>query len=124
MAKSIHDDILDAAFDELIANGNEINVCSQEPTTYAEAHTTYKLAQHVLAGGDYSKANGDVSGRKVTVAQQADIEVLANGTATHIAITDTINSTLLLVTTCTSQVLTDGNTVTIPAFDDEIADPT
>ena len=124
MAKSINDDVLDAAFDYLADNGNEMNVCSAEPTTYTQAHATYMLAQHALTSADYAKADGDTSGRKVTIAEQADISVTNSGDATHIAIVDTVNSKLLLVTTCTSQTLTAGNTVTVPAFDDEIADPT
>lgn len=127
MAKSIHNDVLDAALDE-IATGNEINVCSAQPTTYAEAHTTYMLAQHAMTigdgSGDYTVGDGDASGRKVAVTQQADITITNSGTATHVAIVDTATSTLLLVTTCTAQALTAGNTVTIPTFDDEIADPT
>ena len=127
MAKSINDTVLDGALD-VIATGTEITVCSAQPTTYAEAHTTYMLATHVLTAGDgngdFTIANGDSSGRKVTVTQQADITITNSGTATHVAITVTGTSTLLLVTTCTSQALTSGNTVTIPAFDDEIADPT
>lgn len=126
MAKSIHDDVLDAALD-VIATGNEIVVCSAQPTTYAEAHTTYMLVTHVMTAGDgngdYTIGNGDASGRKVAVTQQANITITNSGTATHVAITDTGNSKLLLVTTCTSQALTAGNTVTIPTFDDEIADP-
>jgi len=122
MAKSIHDDVLDAALDA-IAAADEIVVCSAQPTTYVEAHTTYMLANHTLTSGDFTNANGDTSGRKVTVAQQADITITNSGTATHVALTDTGNAKLLLVTTCTSQSLTSGNTVTIPAFKDEIADP-
>lgn len=121
MAKMVADAVLDAALDK-IATGTILTVCSQEPTTRAEATATYKLADVVIDSGGFSKANGDTNGRKVTIAQQADVPVDANGTATHIAICD--GTTLLLVTTCTSQVLTSGNTVTIPAFDDEIADPT
>jgi hypothetical protein len=34
------------------------------------------------------------------------------------------NSKLLYVTTCTSQSLTSGGTVTVPAWDIEIADAT
>lgn len=120
MAKWINDSVLDAALD-LIATGTILTVCSAQPTNRTEAVTTYKLADVVIDSGDFSKANGDTNGRKVTVAQQADIPVDTNGTATHIAICDGTN--LLLVTTCTSQVLTAGNTVTVPAFDDEIADP-
>ena len=123
MAKAIHDDVLDAALEYLQTNGDEIVVCDTEPTTYAEAHTTYMLANHALAGGDYTIANGDVSGRKVTIAEQAGITVTNSGTAGFVCITDTVSSALLLKTTCTPQALTAANTVTIPAFDDEIADP-
>jgi hypothetical protein len=124
MAKAIHDDILDSALNDLKADGNEIVVCETEPTTYLEAHTTYMLANHVLAAGDYTVSNGDTNGRKVRIAEQAGIAVTNSGTAGFVCITDTVGSRLLLKTTCTPQALTAGNTVTIPAFDDEIADPT
>ena len=120
MAKWINDSVLDAALDK-IATGTILTVCSAQPTTRAEAVTTYKLADVVIDAGDFTKCNGDTNGRKVRVAQQTDVPVDTGGTATHIAICD--GTDLLLVTTCTSQVLTAGNTVTIPAFDDEIADP-
>ena len=123
MAKSIHNDVLDAALEYIESTGDEINVCSAQPTTYAEAHATYMLAQHTMTDADYTVGDGDSSGRKVAVAQQADITITNSGTATHVAITDTGESKLLLVTTCTSQALTSGNTVTVPTFDDEIADP-
>lgn len=122
MAKSATDAVLDGTLD-IIATGTLITVCNAEPTTYTEAATTYKLATHVLAGGDFSKANGDTSGRKITVAQQAAITIDDSGTATHVAISTTSGSLLRVVTTCTSQVLTAGGTVTIPAFDFEISDP-
>ena len=120
MAKWINDSVLDAALDK-IATGTILTVCSQQPTTRAEAVTTYKLADVVIDAGDFIKSNGDTNGRKVRVAQQTDVPVDTSNTATHIAICD--GTDLLLVTTCTSQQLTAGNTVTIPAFDDEIADP-
>ena len=125
MAKSVLNDVLDAMLDE-IALGTELNVCSTEPTTRTEAVTTYSLADVVLTagdgGGDYTIADGDTSGRKVTVAQQATITVDTSGTALHIALTDATR--LLYVTTCTSQALTAPNTVTVPAWDIEVADPT
>jgi hypothetical protein len=120
MTKWANDSVMDAALDK-IATGTILTVCSAQPTTRTEAVTTYKLADVVIDSGDFSKANGDTNGRKVTIAQQADIPVDTTGTATHIAICD--GSNLLLVTTCTSQALTSGNTVTVPAFDDEISDP-
>jgi len=83
----------------------------------------YALANISMAGGDFTKANGDTSGRKVTVAQKADVSIHTTGDATHVALVDDDNKDLPLVTTCTTQTLTAGGTVTIPMFDDEIADP-
>jgi len=124
MAKSMHNDVADAMLDK-IATGNLMIACSAEPTTRAEAVTTYALADVAMTvgdgNGDYTIADGDTSGRKVTMSQKTGVTVDTSGTATHIAIVD--GTTLLLVTTCTSQVLTSGNTVTFPAWDDEIADP-
>lgn len=127
MAKACHDDVLDALLNYVADNTKRITVCSQQPTTYAEGNATYKLADvdttEGAGNGDFTIANGDTSGRKLTVAQQADVPVDSTGSATHIALLDVDNSKLLYVTTCTSQTITSGNTVTIPAFDIEVADP-
>lgn len=120
MAKWANDSVLDALLDA-VAAGTILTVCSAQPTTRTEAVTTYKLADVTINSGDFSKANGDTNGRKTTIAAQADVPVDTTGTATHIAVCD--GSNLLYVTTCTSQVLTSGNTVTIPAWDIEVADP-
>ena len=122
MAKSVHDTVLDGAFD-ILDQANLMIACSAEPTTRTEAVTTYALADVAMTiNTDYTKANGDTSGRKVTVAAKSTVTVDASGTATHIALVDGTN--LLYVTTCTSQALTSGNTVNFPAWDIEIADPT
>ena len=127
MAKSVTDAVLDAALDHVADAGDRLFVCSSEPTNYTEASSTYMLAQHTMTegdgGGDYTIANGDTSGRKLTVSQQADISITNSGTAGHVCIADSVGTVLLIVTTCTSQALTSGNTVTVPAFDMEIADP-
>lgn len=121
MAKSVHDTVLDGALD-IIDNATNMTVCNAQPTTKTEADTTFKLADVVMAPGDFTDANGDTSGRKVTVAAKSAVPVDTTGTATHVALTDATN--LLYVTTCTSQALTAGNTVNFPAWDIEIADPT
>ena len=79
----------------------------------------------VIDGADFTKANGDTSGRKVTVAAQSGVLIDASGTANHIALVRVGDSTLLYVTTCTSQALTakGSNTVNFPAWDIEFADP-
>ena len=120
MGKAVHDNVLDAMLDK-IATATLLTVCSAQPTTLAEATTTYKLADVAVDASDFTKANGDVSGRKVTIAQQTAVPIDTTGTATHVALTD--GSILLEVTTCTSQSLTSGGTVTVPAWDIEVADP-
>lgn len=121
MAKSVHDDVLDGALNTIKNNANLMVACSAEPTTRTEAVTTYALADVAMASGDFTVANGDTSGRKVTVAAKSAVAIDTTGTATHVALVDATR--LLYVTTCTSQALTSGGTVDFPAWDVEIADP-
>ena len=119
MAKIVTDAMLDGGLDKM-ALCTTLTVCAGQPTSYADI-AVKALATVVIDGSDFTKANGDTSGRKVTVGTQIDMSITATGTADHIAIDD---GTDYVITTCTSQALTSGNTVTTPAFDIEIADPT
>lgn len=115
---------MDGALD-VIATATRMIACSAQPTTYTEANATYALADVTMAGGDFTKANGDTSGRKVTMGAKSGVLIDASGTATHVALVRVSDSTLVYVTTCTSQALTanGSNTVNFPAWDIEIADP-
>jgi len=121
MAKKVSDAVLDGALD-IIAAATELYICTAEPADRAAAISTSLISAHTLASGDFSKANGDTNGRKITVAEQANLPITVSGTATHIVLCTA--TALVLASTCTSQALTSGGTVTVPAFDDEIADPT
>ena len=125
MAKFINDVVLDAQL-EKVATGTNIHLCSSQPTTKTEADTTYQLASSTLTtgdgNGDYTIANGDVNGRKITISQQTGINVDNSGTGTHLAIVDATN--VLLVTTITSQAVTAATTITFNAFDYSTSDPT
>lgn len=120
MSKWSNDSVMDAALD-VIAGANQMIVCSAQPANRTEAVSTYALADVSMSSGDFAKANGDTSGRKLTVAQKSGIPVDNTGTATHIALVDGTN--LIYVTTCTSQPLTAGNTITVNSWKAEIADP-
>ena len=120
MAKKVHDDVLDAMLDK-IGTATLMIATDAEPADRAAA-VTNSLADAVMTGGDFTNANGDTSGRKVTVAQKASQAIDATGNANHINLVDA--SILLYVTTCTTQALTSGGTVTFPAWDIEVADPT
>lgn len=85
--------------------------------------TARQLADAVMAGGDFTKADGGTSGRKTSVAQKSGVTVDVSGTADHVALLDTANRRLLYVTTATAQALTAGNTLTMNGWDIEIADP-
>jgi len=123
MAKFIHDDVLNAALNYIKSNASKMYACSALPTTYNEATSTYALADVAVASGDFTLADGDASGRKVTVGAKSGVTVDTSGTITHIAIVDDTNSKLLLVTTVTSRAVLASDKIDIPAFDDEIADP-
>lgn len=127
MSKWANDTIMDAALG-VVDDATLICVCSQQPATYAEASSTYKLASTTLTAGagngDFTLADGDSSGRKITISQKSNISIASSGTATHVALCVSGSSTLLYVTTCTSQVLTAGGTVTVPSWRIEISDPT
>ena len=122
MGKTVNDAVLDGALDIIKNNVVTISVCSSEPTTRTEADATYMLAKKTITGAEFTHANGDTSGRKTTCAQQSAISITNTGTALHVALYAA--AVLYYVTTCTSQALTAGGTVTIPAWDIEIADPT
>jgi hypothetical protein len=124
MAKAVHDDVLDGAFD-VLDQANLMIACSAQPTSRTEAVTTYALADVAMTvNTDYTKANGDSSGRKVTVAAKSTVLIDVSGQATHVALVD--GTRLLYVTQCSAQDLTanGSNTVNFPAWDIEIADPT
>ena len=118
MAKFQIDAMLDAALAYISSNATELYVCTAQPTDRANAIAT------ALAGpatpSFTGPVNGDTSGRKLTVDQEPDISIGSSGDATHIALCS--GTLLLYVTTCTLQTLTSGGTVTVPAWDIEIAD--
>lgn len=126
MGKAAPDSTLDAMPTEIATAEREV-VCSAEPANFAGVAAVTLADDPVTPGdgnGDFTIGDGDTDGRKVTVAQQADVPIDASGDATHVALVDDTNSKLIYVTTCTLQSLTSGGTVTVPAWDVEVADPT
>lgn len=125
MAKKYDDTVLDGSL--LVAdNATTMHATSAEPANHAGIAAVSLADIAMTAGngnGDYTIANGDTSGRKLTVLAQSGVVIDNTGTATHVVGTD--GTTLLWCTTCTSQALTAAGTVDFPAFDVmEINDPT
>jgi hypothetical protein len=122
MAKACSDNYMDAML-ALIDDATTLHVTSAQPANHAGIAAVSLADVTLTAGagnGDYTLANGDTNGRKLTVAQQSSVPIDNSGTATHVVLTDGTN---IYVTTCTSQALTSGGTVTVPAWDIEVADP-
>ena len=118
----INDRVLDSGLTILDTEANRLDICSQEPVTYAGATTTYTLGNKTsLSVG--APADRTPNGRKVTVAGITDGTVTGTGTASHWAVVDTVNSRLLATGSLSaSQAVTSGNAFTLAAFDIGIPD--
>ncbi len=110
----LSDDVLDGGLDVLDTATTTLHICSQEPTTLAEANSTYTLGNKtsLSIGAPADRTGG---GREVTIASFSDGSVTADGTATHYAI---IDATRLLATNSlsASQAVINGNTFSLAAF--------
>lgn len=112
----MNDELFDQGLDYADTNGTRLDICSQEPTNYTEATSTYSLGNATVNCG--VTEDGAVDGRKVTVpaVTGTDGSVTASGTATHWALTD--GSAVLIATgaLASSQAVTSGNNWTSSAF--------
>lgn len=128
MAKFAPDAVMDGAL-TVIALADEMWVCSAQPANYAG------IAAVALAGpialtpgdgnGDFTFADGTVSGRRVNVTAQTGATVTDTGDATHIVLaTGGATDLIRYITTCTLQTLTSGNTVNVGTWGVEFRDPT
>jgi len=120
---TINDRVLDNGLTILDLEANRVDICSQEPASYAEATSTYTLGnQTSISIG--APADRSAGGREVTMAASSGGAVTATGTATHYAIADTTNSRLLVTGSLTaSQAVTTGNTFSLEALSVGIPDP-
>ena len=119
----IDDFVLDAAVSVFSADTENLYITSQEALTYTDAQTTYKLGTKATPGFT-GPADGDASGRKITINAITDGTVDATGTASHWALTDNSATRLLAAgALASSQDVTSGNTFTLTAFDIEFPDP-
>ena len=117
----IADYVLDAALSKLDTEANRLDICTQEPTTYAEATSTYTCGNKTsLSVG--APTDRTPNGRKVVVAAITDGTVTGTATASHWAIVDTGNSRLLATGALAPQAVTSGNTFTLGTIDIGIPD--
>lgn len=131
VTKWSNDSMMDAGLGWIKSNGPKMYVCtasisSASVPTYAKVTSTAALTGAITTSlASVSIAAGDTSGRKLAVPQKASVTVTGSGTAARICLVNSSGSgTVAYVTTCTSQALVSGNTVTIPTWDIELRDPT
>lgn len=123
MTKRADNSFYDAALNVLKNGSIRMTACSAAPADYAGI-AAVSLATATMAPSDFTIANGDTSGRKVTMAAKSGISISTSGTATHVVLHDN-TANLHYVTECTPLVLTagPGNTVNFPAWKVEILAP-
>ena len=98
------------------ATSNRVTVLSGVSGTpvLTDITTTYNLASGAMtAGTDQPLSAGTGDSWLATMAAKTGISITTSGTATHVAID---NGTDFVITTCTSQALTSGGTVTVPSW--------
>lgn len=117
----ISDEIFDQGLDYADANGTRIDICSAEPTTYAQATSTNSLGNKTGLNTGATQ-NGAVDGRRVIVPAITDGAVTATGTATHWALTNGTSVLLATGALSASQAVTSGNTFTLDAISITIRD--
>lgn len=115
--------VFDNGLTVLETEANKLLITSQEASSFTEANVTYALGNttslSVAAPSD--RAGG---GREVVAAVISDGSVTGNGTATHYAVVDTVNTRLLATgSLTTSQVVSSGNTFSLGSFTIGIPDP-
>ena len=126
------DAVMDSGLNFLKGDVQKIVICTSQPANYADAKqaSTNTLATSsdkaaALASTDFAIAASTraAGGRKITTLSCSGMTVFRAGTATHVAMINDTSSSLLQVTICTNRAMTTDDTVTIPAYRVEIADP-
>jgi len=118
---SLANAVLDNGLSTLTTNGTRIDICSTEPTTYAEATSTYSLGNGTIITASPTDRTG--GGREVTVAAVADATVTGTGTASFFAITNGSDTLYVTGDLTTAQSVTTGNAFSLGSFTVGIPDP-
>lgn len=112
---------LDNGLAALKAAASDIYLTSQEPATYTELTSTYKLGTKAFGVGNVfpgAIAAGSPNGRKLTTAAVTDGVINNSGTATHWGVGSSGASRLEVAQTLqASQGVTASNAFTLAAAD-------
>jgi hypothetical protein len=124
MAATAPDTTIDPALAR-VALSTAVHACSSAPANHAGI-AAVTLGNYTLTagtgGGDWTIANGDTSGRKLTLGAQSGNNGTGTGVANFLAFTD--GTTLHFVADADGETINSGSPWTIGALDVwEIADP-
>lgn len=118
------DNALDALVNYIGNNAARLRICSAEPTTYAEATSTYLLGTKITPTIAVA-ADRTGGGRQRTIQTFTDGAVSATGTATHYSLDDNVSALLMAQALSASQAVTIGNSFSITATAEfGVGDPT
>ena len=112
---TIPNSVFDAALSK-IATGNRVSYCTAEPASVADIANLALITKSITPGdgnGDWVIADGDVSGRKLMLAEQPNMSPSADGTITYMAIDD--GTEILATNPVTPQGVLTTQTWTAPA---------
>ena len=129
-----HNDIFDNGFNAAKINANKMVLCKAAPASYNDANNLdtdvpagSKVAEVVMASGDYTIQDRVGGGREMVVALKNSVTALDNSLVTddlHVALLDTVNLKLMVLTDETSdQTITTGNPVNFPSWTTGNPDP-
>lgn len=121
---NLHNDVYDAALAE-IATCVTVHACTAEPANHAGIAAVSVGSYTLTAGagnGDWTIADGDTSGRKLTLGAQSGNNGTGTGAANFLAFTD--GTTMLCVIDGDGDTINSGSPWTIAATDVvEMRDP-
>ncbi len=118
---SLSNAVFDSGLSTLTTNGTRIDICTTEPTTYAEATSTYTLGNgSITTASPTDRAGG---GREVIVGAVTDAAVTVTGTASFFAITNGTDTLYATGSLSTTQSVANGNTFSLGSFSIGIPDP-
>jgi hypothetical protein len=119
----LHDSALDSGLSWIDTNASRLDICSSEPTTYAEATSTYTLGNKTGINPD-APADRTGGGRQVTIPAITDGSVTGDGTAAYWALTNGSDTLIATNSLSSSQGVSNGNTFTLTSFEIGIPDAT
>jgi hypothetical protein len=118
----ISDEIFDQGLDYLDTNGVRVDICSQEPSTYAQATSTFSLGNATVnTEATTNAASG--TGRRVTIPAVNGATVTTSGIVNFVAVTDNSSKLLVVRQIQTGVPVSANGTFNVGAFDVILRDP-